>query len=105
MTGAAESPGIGAAPSRIGYGGTGPLSTPTTSGTIFTVSLLVLLGLFVGFDVGDASTGVAFGPAVGSRIIRKPTAAALFTGFAYLGAWTVGRNVIVTTSEGIVPVA
>ncbi|WP_436927778.1 anion permease [Halosimplex amylolyticum] len=73
------------------------------------VSLLVVAGLivaaFVGFNIGGSSTGVAFGPAVGSRLVRKATAAALFTVFAFLGAWTVGRKVIVTMSEGIVPAA
>ncbi|WP_135533874.1 inorganic phosphate transporter [Halostella pelagica] len=73
------------------------------------VSLLVIVGLlvaaFVGFNIGGSSTGVAFGPAVGSKLVRKVTAAALFSVFAFLGAWTVGRNVIVTMSEGIVPAA
>ena len=73
------------------------------------VSVLVIVGLlvaaFVGFNIGGSSTGVAFGPAVGSRLVRKATAAALFSVFAFLGAWTVGRNVIVTMSEGIVPAA
>lgn len=72
-------------------------------------SLLVIVGLlvaaFVGFNIGGSSTGVAFGPAVGSRLVRKATAAALFSAFAFLGAWTVGRNVIVTMSGGIVPSA
>jgi phosphate/sulfate permease len=71
------------------------------------VSVLLIIGLFVaafvGFNIGGSSTGVAFGPAVGSRLVRKFTAAALFSAFAFLGAWTVGRNVIVTMSEGIVP--
>ncbi|RXK48477.1 inorganic phosphate transporter [Halorientalis pallida] len=71
------------------------------------VSTLVVVGLlvaaFVGYNIGGSSTGVAFGPAVGSRIVRKTTAAALFTAFAFVGAWTVGRNVIDTMSNGIVP--
>ncbi|WP_254274476.1 inorganic phosphate transporter [Haloarcula marina] len=71
------------------------------------VSTLVVVGLlvaaFVGFNIGGSSTGVAFGPAVGSRLVRKATAATLFTLFAFLGAWTVGRNVIATMSDGIVP--
>jgi phosphate/sulfate permease len=71
------------------------------------VSLLLVAGVavavFVGFNIGGSSTGVAFGPAVGSRLIRKATAAALFVGFAFLGAWTVGRNVIATMSSSIVP--
>ena len=71
------------------------------------VSLLTVAGIvvavFVGFNIGGSSTGVAFGPAVGSRLVRKATAAALFVGFALLGAWTVGRNVIATMSSSIVP--
>lgn len=64
----------------------------------------VLIAVFVGYNIGGSSTGVAFGPAVGSRLVRK-AAAALFSVFAFLGARTVGRNVIATISEGIVPAA
>ncbi|MDS0292695.1 inorganic phosphate transporter [Halogeometricum luteum] len=63
----------------------------------------ILVAVFVGFNIGGSSTGVAFGPAVGSRLVRKVTAATLFVGFALLGAWTVGRNVIATMSSSIVP--
>jgi len=73
------------------------------------VSLLLVAGIvvavFVGFNIGGSSTGVAFGPAVGSRLLRKTTAGGLFVGFAFLGAWTVGRNVIATMSSSIVPAA
>ncbi len=62
----------------------------------------VLVAVFVGFNIGGSSTGVAFGPAVGSRIVRKVTAGVLFTVFAFVGAWTVGRNVITTMSSNIV---
>ncbi|MUV90209.1 inorganic phosphate transporter [Halapricum sp. CBA1109] len=71
------------------------------------VALLAVLGIgvavFVGYNIGGSSTGVAFGPAVGSRLVRKVTAGVLFTGFALIGAWTVGRNVIDTMSSSIVP--
>ncbi|MFC6764722.1 inorganic phosphate transporter [Natrinema soli] len=71
------------------------------------VSALLLIGLlvaaFVGYNIGGSSTGVAFGPAVGSRILGKATAAALFTVFALGGGWTIGRNVITTMSSEIVP--
>lgn len=71
------------------------------------VSGLLVVGLvvavFVGYNIGGSSTGVAFGPAVGGRIIGKAGAAGLFTLFALWGGWTVGRNVIETMSEGIVP--
>lgn len=63
----------------------------------------VVVAVFVGFNIGGSSTGVAFGPAVGSRLVRKTTAATLFVGFGFLGAWTVGRNVIATMSSSIVP--
>jgi PiT family inorganic phosphate transporter len=71
------------------------------------VSLLLLLGLavaaFVGFNIGGSSTGVAFGPAVGSGLLPKVGAAALMTGFALFGGWTAGRNVIETLGGKIVP--
>lgn len=63
------------------------------------------MAVFVGFNIGGSSAGVAFGPAVGSRIVRKVTAGALFTVFAFLGAWTIGRNVITTMSSDIVDAA
>ena len=49
----------------------------------------VLVAVFVGYNIGSSSTGVAVGPAVGSRITGKTLAAVLFTGFALLGGWTV----------------
>ncbi|MFB6134042.1 MAG: anion permease [Halanaeroarchaeum sp.] len=63
----------------------------------------VLVAIFVGFNIGGSSTGVAFGPAVGSGIVTKLVAAGLMTGFALLGGWTVGRNVIRTMGGDIVP--
>ena len=63
----------------------------------------LLISLFVGFNIGGSSTSVAFGPAVGSTTVSKFGAAVLMTGFALLGGATVGRNVITTLSEGIVP--
>lgn len=71
------------------------------------LSILLVAGLavavFVGFNIGGSSTGVAFGPAVGSQTVSKLTAAAFFTGFALLGGWTIGRNVIQTMGGEIVP--
>lgn len=68
----------------------------------FLLGVGLVVAVFVGFNIGGSSTGVAFGPSVGSRIVRKSTAAALFTVFAFIGAWTVGRNVIDTMSSEIV---
>ncbi|MFB6082478.1 MAG: anion permease [Halanaeroarchaeum sp.] len=59
--------------------------------------------MFVGFNIGGSSTGVSFGPAVGSGVVTKLVAAGLMTAFALLGGWTVGRNVIQTMGGEIVP--
>jgi len=71
------------------------------------LSLLLVVGLvvavFVGFNIGGSNTGVAFGPAVGSNAVSKVGAGALMSFFVLLGGWTVGRNVVTTLSEGIVP--
>jgi len=71
------------------------------------VSLLLVVGIgvavFVGFNIGGSSTGVAFGPAVGSGTVSKTAAAALMTFFALLGGATVGTNVIRTMGGDIVP--
>jgi len=63
----------------------------------------LLLAAFVGFNIGGSSTSVAFGPAVGSGVISKLTAAALMTVFALVGAWTLGGGVIETVGQRIVP--
>ena len=71
------------------------------------VSLLLVVGLavavFVGFNIGGSSTGVAFGPAVGSGLVSKLAAALLMSVFALLGAATAGRGVIDTLGGAIVP--
>ncbi|MFC7130401.1 inorganic phosphate transporter [Haloferax chudinovii] len=59
--------------------------------------------MFVGFNIGGSSTGVAFGPAVGSDVLGKLAAAALMTGFALLGGWTLGREVVAKMGGEIVP--
>jgi PiT family inorganic phosphate transporter len=64
----------------------------------------ILASIFVGFNIGGSSTGIAWGPPVGARIVKKPTAAALMTFFVFLGGWTVGRNVMDTLSEGIITI-
>ncbi|WP_440990398.1 anion permease [Haloarchaeobius baliensis] len=73
------------------------------------VELLLVVGVavavFVGFNIGGSSTGVAFGPAVGSGTLSKLLAAGLMTGFALLGGWTVGREVVNTMGGEIVPEA
>ena len=63
----------------------------------------IVVAAFVGFNIGGSNTGVAFGPAVGSRTVSKVGAAALMSVFALLGGWTVGRNVVETLGGRIVP--
>jgi PiT family inorganic phosphate transporter len=69
------------------------------------VAVGLLVAIFVGLNIGGSSTGVAFGPAVGSGSLSKLPAAGLMTGFALLGGWTVGRNVVETMGGRIVPQA
>jgi len=62
----------------------------------------IVASLFVGFNIGGSSTGIAWGPPVGAGTIGKTAAAGLMTFFVFLGGWTVGRNVMDTLSGGII---
>ncbi|MFW6018862.1 MAG: anion permease [Halapricum sp.] len=62
----------------------------------------VLVAVFVGFNIGGSSTGVAFGPAVGAGTVSKLGAAGLMTVFAMAGGLTVGREVVATLGGDIV---
>ena len=66
-------------------------------------ALGLLAAVFVGVNIGGSSTGVAFGPSVGSRLVSKKGAGALMSLFALLGGWTLGREVIKTMGGKIVP--
>jgi PiT family inorganic phosphate transporter len=70
------------------------------------VEVLFLFGLlvavFVGFNIGGSSTGVAFGPAVGAGTVSKFGAAVLMTAFALAGGLTVGREVVDTLGNNLV---
>ena len=72
-----------------------------------TIELILIIGIavtiFVGFNIGGSSTGIAWGPAVGANLVSKKGAATLMTLFVFLGGWTVGRNVMGTLGDGIVP--
>ncbi|WP_408960059.1 anion permease [Natrinema sp. 74] len=63
----------------------------------------IVVAVFVGFNIGGSSTGIAWGPAVGAGVIGKTAAAALMSVFVFAGGWTVGRNVIETMGGDIVP--
>ncbi len=64
----------------------------------------VVASIFVGFNIGGSSTGIAWGPPVGAGIVKKTTAAAIMTFFVFLGGWTVGRNVMDTLSGEIITI-
>lgn len=62
----------------------------------------VLVALFVGFNIGGATTGPAFGPAVGADAITKVGAAALMSIFFFVGAWTIGPRVVETLGVDLI---
>jgi len=62
----------------------------------------ILVAMFVGYNIGGSTTGPAFGPAVGAAVLSKAFAALLFSVFFFVGAWTIGPEVIDTLSEGII---
>ena len=62
----------------------------------------VLVAMFVAFNIGGSTTGPAFGPAVGAKAISKPTAALLMTVFFFVGAWTIGREVVDTLGNSLI---
>ncbi|MEM4780287.1 MAG: inorganic phosphate transporter [Halalkalicoccus sp.] len=64
----------------------------------------VAASIFVGFNIGGSSTGIAWGPAVGANLVKKTTAAAAMTFFVFLGGWTVGRNVMDTLAGDIITI-
>ncbi len=67
---------------------------------------LLIIGLaiaaFVGFNIGGANTGPAFGPAVGSGVLSKVVAGGLMSLFFFVGAWTIGRRVVDTLGSELV---
>jgi len=70
------------------------------TGLLLGVGLLV--ACFVAYNIGGATTGPAFGPAVGAGVISKVVAAGLMSVFFFGGAWTVGRRVVDTLGRELV---
>lgn len=62
----------------------------------------VLIACFVAYNIGGATTGPAFGPAVGANVLSKPVAGVLMAGGFFLGAFTLGRRVVDTLGEELV---
>ncbi len=63
----------------------------------------VIASIFVGFNIGGSSAGVAWGAPVGGKGINKKNASILFVFFVFFGGWTVGRKVMETLGDGIIP--
>lgn len=63
----------------------------------------ILVAVFVGYNIGGATTGVSFGPAVGAKVLSKLGAAALMAGFFFLGGWLIGPAVVETLGADLVP--
>jgi len=70
------------------------------------VEVLLLVGFavaaFVGYNIGGATAGPAFGPAVGADVVSKSGAAALMSIFFFIGAGTLGQRVVTTLGEDLV---
>src|SRR6056297_388283 len=62
----------------------------------------ILVAMFVAYNIGGSTTGPAFGPAVGADAISKPVAAGLMGVFFFIGAWTLGRNVVTKLGSELV---
>jgi len=62
----------------------------------------VLVAMFVAYNIGGSTTGPAFGPAVGADAISKTMAAGLMSVFFFVGAWTIGRNVVTKLGSELV---
>ncbi len=63
----------------------------------------VATALFVGVNIGGSSTGVCFGPAVGSDLVGMRVAGGLMAVFAFAGGVIVGPNVVDTMGRDLVP--
>ncbi|WP_254521709.1 inorganic phosphate transporter [Natrinema caseinilyticum] len=62
----------------------------------------ILTAIFVGYNIGGSTTGPAFGPAVGANVITKVMAAGLMSIFFFIGAYTIGPQVVDTLGTELV---
>ena len=63
----------------------------------------ILTAVFVAINVGGSSTGVCFGPAVGSGVVSMRLGATLMAIFAFIGGVIIGPNVVETMGRDLVP--
>lgn len=67
------------------------------------LALGIVIAIFVGLNVGGSSTGVCFGPVVGSDLVSMRQAGALMSVSAFAGGVLVGPSVVDTLGSGLVP--
>ncbi|WP_049928147.1 inorganic phosphate transporter [Halopiger goleimassiliensis] len=62
----------------------------------------IAVAIFVGYNIGGATAGVSFGPAVGAHVLSKLGAAVLMSIFFFVGGWLIGPAVVETLGEDII---
>lgn len=62
----------------------------------------VLIACFVAYNIGGATTGPAFAPAVGANVLSKTAAGGLMAVGFFVGAFTIGRRVVDTLGTDLV---
>ncbi len=62
----------------------------------------VLIACFVAYNIGGATTGPAFGPAIGADALSKVAAGVLMSLGFFLGAITIGRRVVDTLGQDLI---
>ena len=64
---------------------------------------LILLVIFFSINMGASGIAPTFSTVYGARLIKRKFAVLLFTVFVIIGALTLGRGVVKTLSQGILP--
>lgn len=62
----------------------------------------IAIACFVAYNIGGATTGPAFGPAIGANVLSKPVAGVLMSIAFFVGAFTIGRRVVDTLGQDLV---
>jgi PiT family inorganic phosphate transporter len=70
---------------------------------LLVVSLILLMGLVVGWSIGANDAANSLGTAVGSKVLTLRQAIVLIVIFGFLGAYLQGAHVTRTIGRGIVP--
>ncbi len=62
----------------------------------------IVVSVFVGYNIGGATTGVSFGPAVGAKVLTSIGAAVLMSICFFVGGWFIGPEVVETLGDDLV---